>query len=481
MNISVISRNIGIALIFNAVFMFIGALIAVCNDFDSSFSPLLLSAVITITTGLFPLIFVRKSEDINLKEGFFIIVFSWLLSCLFGMLPYLLWGGEFTLMNAWFESVSGYTTTGATILTDVEALPNGLLFWRSSTHFLGGIGVVVFMLLILPSVSAFRMRLSKMEISSLSKDNYKFKTQHTIRVIASVYVGLVVAETICLMIVGMSLFDAVNHSFSTIATGGFSTKNLSIMQYDSFPIEFVITIFMILSGLHFGLMYSSLIDRSGKLFKSPVIRFFLTVVFVCVIIIAIDIKVSGNVDSWAMAFRQSIFQSASIVSSTGFATADTAVWPNVSILVLIYLSLQCACSGSTTGGVKVDRVYIWLKSVGAQMKKLLHPNAVVPVRIGNHTLDPEIIASVNLYIVLYMFILLVGAILLAVMGVDMIDAVTASIGCIGNVGPGFGSVGSLGNYFAIPSMGKFILTIQMLLGRVEIYTILLMFVIHKWR
>ncbi len=481
MNISVISKNIGIALIFNAVFMFIGAMIAVFNNFDSSFSPLLLSAVITITTGLFPLIFVRNSEDINLKEGFFIIVFSWLLSCMFGMLPYVLWGGEFTLINAWFESVSGYTTTGSTILTDVEALPKGLLFWRSSTHFLGGIGVVVFMLLILPSVSTFRMRLSKMEISSLSKDNYKFKTQHTIRVITSVYVGLIAVETVCLMLVGMDLFDAVNHSFSTVATGGFSTKNLSIMQFHSFPIELVITIFMLLSGLHFGLLYSSLIDRSGKLFRSPVIRFFFSVVAISIVAMAIDIKLAGNVDTWAMAFRESMFQTATIVSATGFATADTSVWPNLSKLILIYLTIQCACSGSTTGGIKVDRVYIWIKSIGAQMKRLLHPNAVVPVRIGNQSLEPDFVSSISLYIVLYLFVLFLGAVLLAMMGVDLIEAVSASAGCLGNVGPGFGKVGSLGTYAAIPALGKFTLTVQMLLGRLEIYTILLMFVIHKWR
>ena len=219
MNISVLSRNIGIALVFNAVFMFIGVITSIIYDFDSAFSPLLLSAVITLTTGLFPLIFVRRHSNINLKEGFFIIVFSWVLSCMFGMLPYVLWGGDFSLINAWFESVSGYTTTGATILSDIESLPKSLLLWRSSTHFLGGIGVVIFMLLILPSVSTFKMRLSKMEISSLSKENYKFKTQQTIRVIASVYIGLTILQIICLLLAGMDFFDAVNHAFSTVSTG----------------------------------------------------------------------------------------------------------------------------------------------------------------------------------------------------------------------------------------------------------------------
>ncbi len=481
MNISVVSRNIGIALVFNAIFMFLGAATSVIYDFDSAFSPLFLSAVITFTTGMFPLIFVRKNEDINIKEGFTIIVFSWVLSCLFGMLPYVLWGGEFSLINAWYESVSGYTTTGATILTDVESLPKSLLLWRSSTHFLGGIGVVIFMLLILPSVSTFKMRLSKMEISKLSKENYKFKTQQTIRIIASVYVGLTILETICLLFVGMDFFDAVNHAFSTVSTGGFSTRNESIMAFDSFPVELVITVFMLLAGLHFGLLYSSIATFSGKIFRSPIIKFYLLTLAVSIIVIAFDIKLGGNTGSWITAFRQSLFQTVSIASTTGFATTDTAVWPKLSILILIYLSIQCACSGSTTGGLKSDRVFLWLKSVRTQLKKQIHPNAVIPVRLGSHTVEQELISSVNLYIVLYLFIVFMVAVLLSLMGIDLIDSFSASVANMGNVGPGFGTVGSLSNYSQFPVMAKLLLSVQMLLGRLEIYSLLLVFVIHKWR
>lgn len=481
MNISVLSRNIGIALVFNAVFMFIGVITSVLYDFDSAFSPLLLSAVITATAGLFPLIFVRKHSNINIKEGFFIIVFSWVLSCLFGMLPYVLWGGDFTLINAWFESVSGYTTTGATILSDIESLPKSLLLWRSSTHFLGGIGVVIFMLLILPSVSTFKMRLSKMEISSLSKENYRFRTQQTIRVIATVYIGLTILQIICLLIAGMDFFDSVNHAFSTVSTGGFSTRNESIKSFNSFPIEIVITVFMLLAGLHFGLLYSSIFTKSGKIFKSPIIRFYLLTVLICFVAITINIKLQGNVDTWGMALRQSMFQSVSISSTTGFATADTSVWPRLSILLLIYLSIQCACSGSTTGGLKSDRVYIWWKSLKTQMKKQLHPNAVIPVRIGTHTIEPDLIASVNLYIVLYLFIVFIVTLLLSFMGLDFMDSFSASVANMGNVGPGFGSIGSLGNYGHFPILAKFLLAIQMLMGRLEIYSFLLIFLIFKWR
>ncbi len=481
MKLSIVSRYIGVALLFNAFFMFLGVLVSIIYDFDTSFSPLFLSGSITLLAGLFPLLFVKKSSDISIKEGFTIVIFSWLLSCLFGMLPYVLWGGEFSLVNAWYESVSGYTTTGSTILTNIEALPKGLLFWRSSTHFIGGMGVVIFMLLVLPSVSTFRMRLSKMEISALSKENYKFKTKQTIYIIASVYLGIATMAFISLMLAGMDWFDAINHAFSIAATGGFSTRNESILAFDSLWIEMVITLFMFLASVHFGLLYTSVVNRSLKFFKSPVIRFYLCSLLITGVIIAFDIKISGNVDNIFTAFRQSIFQVVSMASTTGFATADTAVWPNLSILILMYLSIQCACSGSTTGGLKIDRLLIFINSFKAQLKKTVHPNAVVPVRVGNHAIEPELVSTVNIFIILYVAMILVGAIVFSVFGVSFIDAFSASISHMGNVGPAFGSVGSLDNYSHFPTMAKFLSTLQMLLGRLEIYTLLVIFVIYKWR
>ncbi len=481
MNLSVIARNIGIALVFNAIFMFFGVITSVIYDFDSSFSPLLLSCVITATVGFFPLIFVNNKQDINLKEGFTIVVLAWVLSCLFGMLPYVLWGGEFSLINAWFESVSGFTTTGSTILNDIEALPHGLLFWRSSTHFIGGLGVVVFMLLILPSASTFRMRLSKMEISALSKENYQFKTKRTVKVIGFVYIGMCLAEIVSLMIAGMDFFDALNHSFSTVATGGFSTKNSSIAAFDSVSIEIVITVFMLLGGLHFGLLYSSVATCSFKIFKSPIIRYYLVTVFVSIVLVCINIKANGYAYSWLDAIRHGSFQVISIASTTGFATTDTSLWPHASILVLIFMSLQCACSGSTTGGIKADRIYIWWQSVKREVQRKLHPQAVLPVKVGSTIVEPYMVADVNLYIVLYLFIIFVVSILLSMMGVDFIDSFTGSVASMGNVGPGFGSIGSLGNFSEIPVMGRLLFTFEMLLGRLEIYSLIVIFMIAKWR
>lgn len=481
MNVSVVARNIGIALLFNAMFMFLSAAVSVVYDFDSAFSPLLLSGVITFTTGLFPLIFVRRHEEIHIKEGFTIIVLSWILSCLFGMLPYVLWGGEFSLINAWFESVSGYTTTGGTILQDIEALPKSLIFWRSSTHFIGGIGVVVFMLLILPMVSTFKMRLTKLEMTSLSKENYRFRTKQAIRVIASVFVGLTIFAALAFFLAGMSIFDAVNHAFSVAATGGFSTKNASIGAYDSWLIEFVAVVFMLLGGMHFGLIYSTFAERSLKLFRSPITKFYLGTVAVATIVVTMDLLVHGVEGSFWENIWDSLFNVVSFISTTGFGTVDTSVWPSLSILLLLFLSIQCACSGSTSGGLKSDRVFIFWKSFKVQLRKQMHPSAVVPVRVGNVVVENSMVASVNLYIAVYFLFMFGGAALLSFMGVDFMDAFSASVSNLGNVGPGAGSVGPLENFSQIPVMGKFILALQMLLGRLEIYSLIIMCSIWKWR
>lgn len=481
MNISVVARNIGIALLFNAMFMFLSAAVSVIYDFDSAFSPLLLSGVITFTTGLFPLIFVRKHEEIHIKEGFTIIVLAWILSCLFGMLPYVLWGGEFSLINAWFESVSGYTTTGGTILQDIEALPKSLLFWRSSTHFIGGIGVVVFMLLILPMVSTFKMRLSKMEMTSLSKENYRFRTKEAIRVISTVFVGLTIASAGAFMLAGMDWFDAINHAFSVAATGGFSTRNASIGAFDSFPVELVAVIFMLLGGLHFGLMYATFAERSLKLFKSPVTKFYLGTVGVATVLVSTDLFVHGCGSGFWKTIWDSLFSVVSFISTTGFATVDNSVWPSLSILILVFLSIQCACSGSTSGGLKTDRVLIFIKSFKVQLRKQMHPSAVIPVRVGTTVVESSLVSAVNLYIIVYFLFMFIGAALLCMMGVDYMDAFSASISNLGNVGPGFGNVGSLDNFSQIPVMGKFILALQMLFGRLEIYSLVIMLTIWKWR
>lgn len=284
MNVKAISVNIGKALLVSALFMFLSIVVSIMNGRDSAFAPLLISFIITLLFGSFPFIFVRQQQPLSLNDGFLTIVLSWLLSFIFGMLPYVLWGGEFTLINAWFESVSGYTTTGSTILNDIEALPKSLLFWRSSTHYIGGLGVVVFLLLVMPNASPYRLKLTNMELSTLSKDGYRYRSGKTIRIITMVYVILTVVIFLSLWAAGMSSFDALNHAFSIAATGGFSTRNLSVGYFDSDLINLIVMISMAVSALHFGLLYAVVVTRSFKPLNNAVVRYYLASIFVMSVI-----------------------------------------------------------------------------------------------------------------------------------------------------------------------------------------------------
>jgi len=459
--------------------MFVAFLISAYNA-DSAMIPLLLSSILTALVGFFPLIFVAPTNDLSQKEGYVILVFSWLVVCLFGMLPYLLWGGEFTVVNSWFESVTGFTTTGSTILTNVEALPKGLLFWRSSTHWLGGIGIILFVLVIIPTLGKTRMFLSRLEMSPLAKTNFHYKSNKLLRVVIFVYLGLTLVETVLLYSFGMSLFDAVTHAFGTVATGGFSTKNDSIGHFNSLAIEIVVIVFMFLSGMHFGVLYNIFTFKRVKWYKSSVLKFYFFSILVGVLLITISVK-GTNYQTWGESLRFSAFQLVSLASTTGFATADTTLWPPFSIMILLYFLFQCACAGSTAGGIKVDRMVIFFKSMRRQVKKLQHPQAVIPLRIDGNPIDEETVHSVLLFIVLYILILFVNGLLITTMGVDIMTAFSASAATISTAGPGFGVVGSESNFASIPDLGKLLLTFNMLLGRLEIFGLMLIFFVRSWR
>ena len=482
MNLGVISRNVGIALICCAVFMFLSALVAALDGFDSSFSPLLLSAILTMMVGLFPIIFVRRHKDINTREGLAILLIAWSLCCIFAMLPYVLWGGEFTLVNAWFESASGITTTGATILKDIEALPKGLLFWRSSTHYIGGLGVVVFIMMILPSFGTVRFKMSKMDVEDISKNNYQYKSNKFIHVVVSVYAGITVTSFIALLLAGMPLFDAANHALSVTATGGFSIKNASIAAYNSPLIETLLIFFMIVASLHFGLIYASFATRTFKVFKNPITKFYLTTILIAGLLVALNLVTSGTIPNVWEALRHSFFTVVSTISTTGFGSTDTNVWPIFSILILIYAAIQCGCSGSTTSGLRSDRVYLTVKAARAQLIKIAWPNAVVQVKSDGQAIDRDMITSVSLYVLLYLLITLVMSIVYAAFGLDMLTSVSASVSMMSNVGPCFGTFGSsMSNFAAAPELAKILMGIQMIIGRLGIYSILLVFVLYRKR
>ena len=472
MNVKVISRNVGVALLVSALFMLLSVFVSLAEGKDSGLAPLLISFSLTFIVGIFPFIFVRGTDRITLKDGYMIIFLSWLLSFLFGALPYTLWGGPFTLTNAWFESVSGFTTTGATILEDIEALPRSLLFWRSSTHFIGGLGVVVFLLLIIPNSSPVRLRLTNMELSSLSRDEYSARANKTVFIFASVYLGICLLALVSYLLAGMSLFDAVTHAFSVCATGGFSPRNLSIGHFHSPLIDVVTIIFMLLASIHFGLIYMTVVTRSLRPLKNPVLRFYLLSLSVIIILTSISLKYHGTVSSWGQAFLDGSFQVVSYASTTGFAITENASWPVLPCFLLVLVSLICGCAGSTTGGIKVDRMLVLFKAIRMQNQKILSPSSLFEVRMGNRILHDEDIYPHVLYISMFFLLIGLSAILCMVLGDPNNHALTGSIAMLSNVGPSLGSIGSLGNYNMEPTWMKIIFSLDMFLGRVEIYPVL---------
>ena len=475
MNVKAISVNVGKALLVSALFMFLSVIVSLLNSRDSALGPLLISGIITLVVGAFPFIFVRKTPRISMRDGYLIIFLSWVLSFIFGMLPYVLWGGDFTLVNAFFESVSGYTTTGSTILDEVESLPKSLLFWRSSTHFIGGLGVVVFLLLVLPEASPFRLRMTNLEISALSRDGYRFRSGKTVRIIFFVYVGLAAAETILLYLAGMSLFDAVNHSFSTVATGGFSTHSSSIAYYHSDLISAIVLFFMAVSAMHFGVIYAVVVKGSFKALRSPVIVYYFSFMLVLSLLLSLSLFGDGSYSSWPRAFFESAFQIVSFTTTTGFAISDNSGYNMFAGSLLMIACLQCACSGSTTGGIKADRVIIVFKSLGNELKQRLRPNSVSQIRVGGHPVADSTVRSILLFVAIYMLMILISTVLLMANGVGSIEAISGSIASIGNTGPALGGLGTMDNYAALPAMSKIVCCIDMFLGRVEIFPVLAVF------
>ena len=461
----------GKALLVSALFMFLSLIISMLEGRDAAFGPLLISFIITLLVGSFPFIFVKGIQPLSLKDGFLTIVLSWLLSFIFGMLPYVLYGGEFSLINAWFESVSGYTTTGSTILNDIEALPRSLVFWRSSTHYIGGLGVVVFLLLVIPEASPYRLKLTNMEMSSLSKEGYRYKSSKVVRVITTVYVTLTVTSFFALWAAGMPLFDAVNHAFSIAATGGFSTKNMSVGAFDSDAINLVVLFFMAVCAMHFGLIYAVFATGSLKPLKNSVVRYYFGSIAVMSLVIMFSLMTKGGYESWSRALLDSSFTVVSYLSTAGFAICDNSTWPWLAGVVLLIASFQCGCAGSTTGGIKVDRIIIAFKAVSNEIRHRLHPSSVSHARLSGQHLADDAVNAVLMYIVVYFFVIFVSILAVILCGTEATEAVSGVIASVGSVGPGLGELGSLDNYSAQPAMAKFIYSFDMFLGRVEIYPV----------
>ncbi len=468
-------------LLLDAGFMLLAAGVGLVEGVAGALVPLLLSAGITAALGALPMAWVKTDKHLSNKEGYCIVVGAWLASCVVGMLPYILWGGEFTLEKAWFESVSGFTTTGATVLRDVEVLPAGLLFWRSCTHWIGGAGVVMFAMLIMPVLGRSKMMVSIAEVSSLARDDYKYTSVKILRILATVYLGMSIACFVALRIAGMDWFDAVNHSMSAVSTGGFSTHSASVAYWNSPVIEFVLIVFMAMSGVHFGVIFATVTGRRNNIFRSVVTRYYVASMVVATIIIGTSILTNGTYTSVWDALRFSSFQTVATITTSGFVAANTNLWGPLAMVVLMGLGIQCACAGSTSGGLKADRVLLAAKVFRNQIRQQQHPNAIIRIKMGGVPQESSVLGFVMLFIVAYFLLMGIGTLLITAWGYNLTTAFSMSLASLGNVGQGFGRVGGFADYAEFPGGVRGVCTMLMLFGRLEIFGLLQLFVLKWWK
>jgi trk system potassium uptake protein TrkH len=449
---------------------------------DQSIIPLAQSMGITIGSGLSLVLCFRRTkvEHISHREGIAIVAIGWTAIGFFGAFPFYL-GAEFnTFVDAFFESVSGFTTTGSSILTNIEAVSKGLLFWRSFIQWLGGMGIIVLSVAILPFLGVGGMQLYKAEVPSPVPDKLKPRIRDTATVLWKVYALISLAQVLLLMIGGMNLYDALCHAFTTMPTGGFSTRNASIAHFDSVYFDTVIIIFMLMAGINFSLHYQFLRGKPLAFWRDSECRFFLGSVLILIFIVTLNIY--GTVyETMGQAFRYGAFQVVSIVTTTGYATADYELWPAMSQLILLLCMFLGASAGSTGGGMKCLRVMLALKFCYKELFSLIHPRAVRHIKIGGVSVHEDVVRSVLGFMGLYVGLFAFSSVLIASMGVDLVTSVASVAATIGNIGPGLGMVGPTDNFAHIPYLGKWVLIWCMLLGRLEIYTVIILFVPEFWR
>jgi trk system potassium uptake protein len=449
---------------------------------DGCIRALLVAMGVTIVTGLCLCVLFRKEQvkHISQREGMAIVAVGWTAVGLFGALPFYFDSGNWTFVDALFESVSGFTTTGASILSDIEALPKGLLFWRSFIQWLGGMGIIVLSIAILPFLGVGGMQLYKAEVPSPVPDKLKPRIRDTAVILWKVYALLTGAQVFFLMMGGMNFFDALCHAFTTMPTGGFSTQNASIAQYDSLYFDGVFIVFMVLAGINFSLHYQFLRGRPLAFWQDVECRFFIGAVVLLTLVVSYDVfgavyKTIGE------SLRYSAFQVVSILTTTGYATFDYEQWPAMSQLILLLCMFLGASAGSTGGGMKCLRIMLCFKFCYKELFALIHPRAVLSIKIGGRSVPEDVMRSVLGFMALYMGLFGLSSVLLAGMGVDFVTAFGAVAATIGNIGPGFGMVGPVENYAHLPCLGKWLLIWCMLLGRLEIYTMLILLVPEFWR
>jgi trk system potassium uptake protein TrkH len=483
LNLKFICRVCGLTLALEALFIFISA--GVASLFDESPWPMALSGLATLLSGLtvFSLSGFRRNDNllIGKRESFITVTLVWLLFAIFGALPYIFTGEIPNFADAIFESASGITTTGATVLTDIDTHSHGVLFWRSLMQWLGGIGIVVFSLAIFPLAGGGAAQLFDAESSGLTHDRFRPRVTEMAKRLWMVYASLTALLVALLFLGPMSAFDAVCHALTTISTGGFSTHQVSVSYWDSGYVETVLCVFMTLGAINFSLYYFLFKGRFRTFFKDEELRWFLGIIIVGGLLVGLSLCFDTDAEDSLHPFRNSFFQVISIFTTSGFSTGDFVSWGQAYWIIFLFFMMICGCAGSTSGGMKTVRAVVLAKNTFGQFRQLLHPRAIIPVRLNGKALSFEVVQRLMAFSFLYIFVIIVSWLILTISGMDMMEALGSSVTCIGNVGPGFGANGPSGNFALLSNFEKWYLSFLMVVGRVEIFTALILFTPVFWK
>ena len=494
-NYRLISYIIGLLLLFNSAAILITSFVSFLLK-DGFFNNIIYASLCCLVIGSIIMFFSRNpTKVINRRDGYLIVIFGWLTMVFSGTLPYIFTDTINNIPDLIFETMSGYTTTGSSIISDIESLPQSIIFWRSMTHWLGGMGIIVLAIAILPLLGIGGMQLFSAEApgSGISGDKIHPRISNTAKRLWFIYIGLTLAETLLLNFAGMSLFDAINHSMSNIATGGFSTKNDSLSHWNSIPlIQYIIVFFMILAGTNFLLIYLSIIGKFKKLIYNTEFIWFIVLISFFVIITTIILNTNIDLNSTNFdhpqiygkleaSFRHALFQVVAVMTTTGFVTGDFAGWSPFLTMLFFGLMFFGASSGSTSGGIKISRHLILIKNGFLEFKRSLHPNAILPLRYNHSVVKKEVVVNILAFFMLYLILFIIGAAVLSTQGLDFISSIGGSAASIGNVGPALGSIGPAFNYEQITGFAKIWCSFLMLVGRLELFTILIIFTPYFWK
>ena len=482
MNFRTILKPLILIIFFVAAVMVFPAALAVYYHEPVAFRAFLHVMISTVVVCAVSFFFSRRWQitKIGVKESFILVALCWVMISFVGAFPFYISGAIPNFSEAFFETVSGFSTTGATILTDIESLPKSMLFWRSLTHWLGGMGIVVLAVAILPLLGVGGLQLLKAEAPGPTVDKISPRISETAKTLWGIYIGLTVVEAMLLNFAGMPYFDAFNHALATIATGGFSPKNASVGAYHSAFIEWIVIVFMVLAGMSFTLHYKIITGRAHQIFKNTELKVYLAIIAVGSLFVAGDLYYH-HVYSVHDSIRQAFFQVSSIITTTGFATADYKQWPSFAQYIIFLLMFSGACSGSTSGGVKIIRIITLMKLAINELKYLVHPKAIMTIFIDGNVVKKDMIYSISAFVFLYAVCVLTTACICALSGVGVLTSFTAALSTVGNIGPGFGRIGPVDNYHFFKDWVKWFLSVAMIMGRLEVFTVMVIFTRAFWK